>query len=330
MATQFTTLEQELAIWRKTHDAKAFKKSQLEWAKGPAGKKSLKDWVKSARTALSTDKSALVHGNRDRIAAIAGHAAAGGAVAQQLASISTRADEAIASFDATWPAYERDVRAALGTTTGANTLRVLGQWVVGIIGFICIPSPAWWFGILLIIGVFVAGSVLKKRFTRTAWDLNGVAIRPVQITNGKLGAPARGRLDASGLYGEADHLWVSTLAPAARDAELQQRAAVKSEAASNRAGSQVTTGDYAWLNDPRITDQLNEIFINIGGFQSDKLDRTVVLNALKREITAYATVDEALPVLRDIVERQWNKFGSDGQTFDTMDASERVLYNEEQ
>ena len=330
MPTEPVTLQHELALWRETHTAKAFTESQQQWAKGPGGKKTLRDWVKSAKNALGTDKAAGIHANRDRITTIAGRAAASGADASQLASIVTRADSAVAGFDASWPAYERDVRAALSKTTGANALRVLGQWVVGIIGFICIPSPAWWFGILLIVGVIIAGSVLKKRFTRQAWDLNGVSIRPVQITNGVLGAPPRGRLDASGLYGEADQLWVSTLAPADRDAELQQRAAVKSEARSSAAAPRVAAGDYAWLDDPRIKDQLNEIFINIGGFQSDQLDRTVVLNALKREIPAYATVDEALPVLRDIVERQWNKFGSNGQTFRTMDASERVLYNEEQ
>ena len=333
MSTQPVTLPQELAEWRTTHGSKDFKEVQKKWAKGPVGVQKTKDWLKSAKAGIDADSATRVHANRDRIVALSNQinpATLTDAQREQLTSASVRANQAVAAFDASWPAYQQAVRDTASTIARTNTLRILGQIVGIVIGIICVPSPAWWFGILLIVGVIIAGSILKGRLTQQAWELSSVANRPARIANGILGGPARGRLETSGIYAEVDRIWVNGLGAAARDAELSQRAAVKAEAQQNLRTPESTGGDYAWLNDPRITHELNEIMINIGGRQSDSLDRSVVLNAVKRELPSYATVEQALPVLRDIVERQWNKYGADGQTPGTVRASERVLYDDEQ
>ena len=328
MSTEPVTLERELAHWRTTNDARAFKTV----AKRSTKKSTLGDWLKTVKENLDPTRPDGVHAGRDRIHALVNEidaATLSAAERQQLESIAGRADQALSNFDTTWPGYKQEVTAAASRLKGLNALRIAGQVVVILIGVICIPSPAWWFGLLLIVGAIAASSVLKARFTKEAWDLYGVANRPVRIANGLLGGPPRGRLDASGLYAEVDLIWLTQLSTARRDVEFQQRAAVKAEASGNRTQA-ASSADYAWLEDPRIKNELNEIFMNIGGSQRDTLDRNVVLNALKRELPSYATVDEALPVLRDIVERQWNKFGDNGQTRGTINASERVLYDDEQ
>jgi len=334
MSTKPVTLQQELDAWRTPQRTETFKRLQKA---GPA-KRNLAGWLKSAKAEMASDKSAGLRASRDRILDLASQidqSALSDTERQQLANSTAQAKDAVATYDASWPTYLQEVTSAAARLKGANALRVLGQWVLSIIGVICIPSPAWWFGLLLIVGVIVAGTILKRQFTRQAWDLHGVATRPSRVAHGILGGPPRGKLDASGLYADVDHIWIRHLSPAARGAELQLRAAEKAEAQSNAAQSnaahsQAATGDYAWLRDPRITDQITEIMSNIGGSTGDRLDRTVVLNALKSELPSYATVEEALPVLRDIVERQWNKFGDNGQTNRTISASERVLYNDEQ
>jgi len=328
MSTEPVTLERELAQWRKTNDSRAF----AAVVKSVPKKSTLGGWLKSAKDHLSATRPNGVQAGRDRIHALANEIDPAGlsdAERQQLASIVARADQAVSNFDASWASYKQEVSAAASRLKTLNALRVAGQVVVILIGVICIPSPAWWFGLLLIVGSIIASSVLKKRFTKNAWDLNGVANRPVRIANGLLGGPPRGRLEASGLYAEVDLIWLTQLSPARRDVEFQQRAAVKAEASGNRTQT-ASSADYAWLEDPRVKNELNEIFMNIGGSQRDTLDRTVVLNALKRELPSYASAEEALPVLRDIVERQWNKFGANGQTDRTISASERVLYDDEQ
>jgi len=329
MSTEPVTLERELAQWRLKNDSRGFKAVEKRATK----KRTLSDWLKTVKENLNPTRPNGVHAGRDRIRTLVNEidvAALSDAEQQQLSLIVGRADEVVSNFDASWTPYAQEVTAAANRLKSVNALRIAGQVVVVLVGVICIPSPGWWFGFLLIVGSIIASSVLKKRFTKQAWDLCGVANRPVRIANGLLGGPPRGRLDASGMYAEVDLIWLTQLSPARRDVEFQQRAAVKAEALGNLAQSSAPRADYAWLQDTRIRNELDEIFMNIAGSRSDTLDRNVVLSAIKRELPSYATVDEALPVLRDIVERQWNKFGSNGQTDRTISASERVLYDDEQ
>lgn len=338
MSTDAPTLSHELDQWRESHTAEAFKKVQRDWAKGPVGARKLIDWLRSAEKAAGGDTTSTVHARRDRIRDLAGEitrARASDEELVRLALLMATADRAVSDFDASWPEYLRSVRSAVVRLKILNALRILGQLVgilVGVIVLFAVGS-AWFAGILVIAAVVVAGSIAKRRLTRQAWDLSGVANRPVRIANGILGGPARGRLDASGLYAEADDIWLNRLEPSARDSEIRRRFVEKTHAAgtlSGRSVSQAPAAEYAWLDDPRITSELAEIFMNIGGAQGDRLDRRVVLAALKRQIPSYASAEQALPVLRDVVERQWNRYGAAGQTEGTIRASERVLFDEEQ
>ena len=150
MSTELVTLERELAHWRTNNDSQAFKTVTKRSTK----KHTLSDWLKSVKDNLNPTRPDGVHAGRDRIHALVNEidaATLSAAERQQRESVVARADQAVSNFDASWTAYRQEVSAAASRLKSANALRIAGQVVVILIGVICIPSPAWWFGLLLIV-----------------------------------------------------------------------------------------------------------------------------------------------------------------------------------